>query len=354
MTILDRPPELASSMQRDSSSSGVASAGSPYDYDNLNLSSSSPSCKPGLFSSIKDWRGRFPEGHFDGFKEKAVIAIPAGGKARRVVVRRVGTCNYDFIFITFDDHDWTSEEWHGDATWIEQPQGAATSWGLAKRFLTPDRVAPYSHVCFWDDDLGVGPEFDGDVFLQWMQAFDMGIVQPMIGRNAHAAYEGTSAGDRPHDNFVHEIEHVEVMAPCYSRRYWSDCLWPLLNPDHSSGWGVDIYLHGVRCAPEHQHSVRLPLDHVDMKSHRANPAVEERSNRELDEVRELVESRGIMRSEGGRKYRSYSVHVDEKCRLELSNATLIEGLVPWKERIEAWERKQAEKEERMKKATAAQ
>jgi len=141
-------------------------------------------CKPGNFSSVDDWKDRFPQGY--GLTEKALIAIPVGKKSAKVIdkmVKQISTANYDFTFFMYDSHDWSSMEWFDDIDWIKQPENSATGWGLAKTFLTSEKVAPYSHICFWDDDLSVTEEFDGDVFLQWMQRLDLGIVQPMIRKN---------------------------------------------------------------------------------------------------------------------------------------------------------------------------
>ena len=161
-----------------------------------------------------------------------------------------------------------------------------------------------------------------------MQAFNLDIVQPMIRNNAHAWYEGTATWHRPSDKFVHEVETVEVMAPCYSQNYWSSCLWPLLNPQHSSGWGVDLHLHRIDCAPNNQYSIRLPMDHEDRKSYSSNSAGQEQ---EMNEVKELVESMGILRSDLPREqFNSYSVYVNEDCQLQLTNATAIQRSKPKK------------------------
>jgi len=123
-----------------------------------------------------------------------------------------------------------------------------------------------------------------------------------------------SVTHRPPNKFVHEVQNVEIMAPCYSKIYWSECLWPLLHEYNPlSGWGVDAYLGRVSCAPK-KYSVRLPLDHEDTKSLQSDPKVQAINEAELNEARKVAESNGFPSPTGTS---SYSVHVDEDCKLQL-------------------------------------
>jgi hypothetical protein len=64
----------------------------------------------------------------------------------------------------------------------------------------------------------------------------------------------------------------------------------MLDPNHSSGYGVDTYLSHASFAPQHQYSIGLPLDHIDKKS---MTKVNERQRR-TQEIREKKENRKLV------------------------------------------------------------
>ena len=76
---------------------------------------------------------------------------------------------------------------------------------------------------------------------------------------------------------------------------------------------IDAYLGRVSCAPK-KYSVRLPLDHEDTKSLQSDPKVQAINKAELNEAQKVAEANGFPSPTGTS---SYSVHVDEDCKLQL-------------------------------------
>lgn len=275
-----------------------------------------PKCTPGSYESPEQWKSLFPGGSKGfGLKQKALIFMPVGRNAAEHVdklVETLGLEHYHFLLCTYDDFDWTTMAWHANVDFVVQPSNSGTNWAMAKLYLTPERVAPYSHVFVWDDDMTPAEGFDGAIFLQWLQQLGLEIAQPMVNSNGHEFYEGTVVKHRSPDKHVHEVDVVEIMVPCYETKMWSSCIWPKIVQERSTGWGIDLHLHRADCGPENVYSVRLPLDHNDQGSLSKGPGMEE-----LEEVHNMVKERGWGRREYTQPFRDFNVQVDEDCKISL-------------------------------------
>ncbi len=134
----------------------------------LELFDKYPRCTPGTFTSAEQWIKLFPGGTKGmGLDKKALIFIPVGGKAATQVnetISKLGTENYHFLLVRYDDYDWSHMEWYDKVEW-EVNHPTKELYGRKPRdILTPEKVKPYSHVCRWDDDLTPTQDFDGTCF----------------------------------------------------------------------------------------------------------------------------------------------------------------------------------------------
>jgi len=275
-------------------------------------------CKPGTFSTPQQWRAQFNTEI--RLKRKALVAVPIGIGGRphlRSIVSNLGYESFDFLFFAYDSTDWSQEPWHpsqdADSN-VEIISSVGFKWTLYQEYLNATRVSKYSHLFLWDEDMAPAPGFDGELLLQILQAFDIGIAQPVI-RKKGGIWFGTQAGQLP--GLMHEVPLVEVMCPCYATEVYLNCILPRLKLNRGYGFGVDYYVQNFgECVPDVQYTIEIPLDHMDAKSLGYAPA----NNTEfLLYKADKEEDNWPARTGFSPPWRSHDVALDKHCVLT-SNA----------------------------------
>jgi hypothetical protein len=276
-------------------------------------------CTAGVYENALQWKTLFPN-HAVPLKGKALVSIPIGARALESIsklVKSMGHKAFDFKFFAYDDTNWTAEEWFGmDGVSVIRTAGGR-KWTLYFDYLLAENVTSYTHLFLWDDDLEPTIEFDGEVLLHLLQAFDVGISQPMISLRAHTQFEGTASSQREW-GLLHQVAVVEIMAPIYSSLVWSDCIRPRMARDRGSGWGLDLWLQNYGdCVPDQIYSVGLALDHMDKHSLSksfANGNSKSEGNRYAAEAR-----RGGWKPRAGLggPFNDLGVRLDAECTLSL-------------------------------------
>jgi len=272
-------------------------------------------CRPGKFQDAAQWRSLFKHGL--SLKGKALVSIAIGKKGRKsmdALIESMGHTWFDYLLFAFDDTDWETSTWFDkDGVTVKRTKGK--KWTLYYDYLTPDVVEPYTHLFLWDDDMSPAPGFDAEVILQIVQSLNIEISQPMIRTNSHKQWEGTGLYDRGEEP-LRTVKIVEVMVPIYSKRVWLDCALPHLIRDHGSGWGIDTVLMNYGdCVPDDSYSLRLPMDHNDLKTLpweelRVEPKDGEKKYEDAAKARGEKPRAGF---EG--PYKELDIEVDDKCNL---------------------------------------
>jgi hypothetical protein len=221
-------------------------------------------CRMGRFQTLQQWRQLF-HNEVIPFEQKALVFIAIGGHAKdsiRTLVRSMGFRAFDFLFVAYDDYYWEKEEWFGNVIVVRHPKGF--KWRLAYEYLTPARIAPYSHLFLWDDDVIPTETFDAEVMLHVLQQIGLNISQPVIRENFHLPATKANPSSKTQ---VHEIPMVEIMVPMYSVDTYLRCIWPhIVADDSGTGWGLDLFLHR-RCPTARKlYSLEFALDHLNSKS----------------------------------------------------------------------------------------
>jgi hypothetical protein len=126
----------------------------------------------------------------------------------------------------------------------EVRRDSGQKWQLARRHLTPEKVADYDYVFIWDDDIDL-LEFDPRLFVEIMAACNLDCAQPAIVSEHGIMHEITKAqalhpSSGSHLSVGRLTNFVEIMVPVYSRQAWLD-FWPYLTDESASGHGYDYF-----------------------------------------------------------------------------------------------------------------
>jgi hypothetical protein len=276
-------------------------------------------CTDGVYENSQQWRSLFPNGTVP-LKGKALVSIPIGLEAVDSIanlIKIMGHEAFDYAFFAYDDTDWSKAAWFKKKGVSVLHTPRERKWTLYFDYLLAETVRSYSHVFLWDDDLEPTVGFDGEVLLQMLQAFDIGIAQPVIAKHSHMQFEGTSLGQRPF-GLLHQVRIVEIMAPIYSTTQWSECLRPRMARDRGSGWGLDLWVQNYGdCVPEHIYSIGTALDHLDRhslsKSSSSGQTKSEGNKYAADSRKKGWKPRGGLNG----PFKDFGVVVDAQCHLSL-------------------------------------
>ncbi len=273
-------------------------------------------CSEAKMINTSQWRSLFPGGNLS-VSGKALVSIVIGMKARNCIallIDSMGHRSFDYLFFSHDNFSWVEEPWYTQAgvTVLHIPGGR--KWQVMYDYLTPAKVALYSHLFLWDDDLQPAPGFDGEVMLQFLQAFRIEIAQPVVRKNGHPPNV-----PRKHDAPIRETFCVEVQVPCYSTKTWLECIRPrMIQTFLQTGWGIDAELHGSGdCAPNHQYALNFPLDHMDFRTLPKGKG-HELGFLEWNEYKQRARlEKWPRKRKAGQALYSYSVEVNADCQLRM-------------------------------------
>jgi hypothetical protein len=262
-----------------SSGSGVTTPLAP-DFPPLSLARQETFLGPQLHQ-------RFPEG------ARVLVAIVGGEAGAEHVNRTLHTMwtglkdltGLDIVLFSYDSTRWEcvaspdcnirSHSWFQDTTVISRPDHM--KWWFIKRFLTPALAASggYSWILVLDEDVELDPEsFSPLRFLASLSRSNALIGQPSHTNDSTTTFEymyqsvarGVAAaeGDRwSGRNTLNGIPSTLASDSAQPEVLWTTmvecgpftafradvwpCVWDLLSPDGSSGFGYDL-LWGPRCA----------------------------------------------------------------------------------------------------------
>ncbi|MBB5353726.1 hypothetical protein HNR46_003987 [Haloferula luteola] len=184
---------------------------------------------------------RIPE----NFLPRILFASPVGANAQPLVEQALASfqaAGADCFLLQYDEAD------------ILFPNNPTTikdrgyKWQLALRHLTPEKVANYDFIFYWDDDLDC-TGFDPLRFVRIMTANRLSLAQPAI-RSPHGLSHGITAwracplprrfkdSDEPLPVVGRLTNFVEIMAPVFTRDAWTE-FHSYLDEENGSGWGYD-------------------------------------------------------------------------------------------------------------------
>jgi len=276
-------------------------------------------CTAGAYENSQQWRTLFPNSTVP-LKGKALVSIPIGAHAVDTIanlIKVMGHKAFDYTFFAYDDTDWSKEVWFEieGVSVLRTPH--ERKWTLYYDYLIAESVHAYSHLLLWDDDLEPTAGFDGEVLLQMLQTFDIGISQPVIGKHSHVQFEGTTLGQR-NWGLLHQISIVEIMAPMYSTAQWSECLRPRMARERGSGWGLDLWVQNYGdCVPDHIYSIGIALDHLDRHTLSKSASVSQTKSEGNRYAADSRKKGWKPRSGLNGPFKDFGVAVDAQCQLSL-------------------------------------
>ncbi|KAG9394216.1 Protein of unknown function DUF707 [Carpediemonas membranifera] len=181
--------------------------------------------------------------------KRCVMSIPVGGHSKRLInkiVTRFGLEQFDFIFMRYDNSDWSELPWASEVTWVDiKRQG---EWWYFPRFLTPTVAEAYDYVFLWDDDIDLNPEpgtpdtelFDPMEYLRIAEKHNLQMFQP--GMTHSPGWWGSKATGRQtdHNDEGRFVTFVEDMIPAFTRTFYSRVTHKHFQFDLSTGYYYDF------------------------------------------------------------------------------------------------------------------
>ncbi|KAG9397004.1 Flavin containing amine oxidoreductase [Carpediemonas membranifera] len=181
--------------------------------------------------------------------KRCVMSIPVGGHSKRLInkiVTRFGLEQFDFIFMRYDNSDWSELPWASEVTWVDiKRQG---EWWYFPRFLTPTVAEAYDYVFLWDDDIDLNPEpgkhggelFDPMEYLRIAEKHNLQMFQP--GMTHSPGWWGSKATGRQtdHNDEGRFVTFVEDMIPAFTRTFYSRVTHKHFHFDKSTGYLYDF------------------------------------------------------------------------------------------------------------------
>ena len=162
-------------------------------------------------------------------------AVGKNGKERLIkVIERFGTENFDYLIFVFDDTQFSESIFH-QCKFIYEKGEFGYFW---KKYLTPERVAPYQYIFPWMDDLDI-LNLNIERFMQIMVRNKLELAQPALSHDSFIFHEVTRKSLKYKiGRFTH---FTEIMAQVFCVKKWIR-FWEILefNPLNPKSWGYDL------------------------------------------------------------------------------------------------------------------
>lgn len=142
--------------------------------------------------------------------------------------------NFDLIVTFYGDE--VPEAWHESSTCYEIVHIKGPKWKGLYNYLSNNNVwKKYEYILLPDDDLFFNAKTI-NTFFEITASINVDLSQPALDKSSFFSHVITLE----HDSFnFRRVNFVELMAPCFSRRFLELAL-PVFN-ESDSGWGMDYY-----------------------------------------------------------------------------------------------------------------
>eukprot|EP00049_Salpingoeca_infusionum_P006467 m.107285 g.107285 ORF g.107285 m.107285 type:complete len:337 (-) comp13321_c2_seq4:1950-2960(-) len=198
-----------------------------------------------FFASLLLSNRRFPgpqiqAGTLDVSTVKVLVGMTVGAKCAaraKELVQDWGQERFDFMFFVYDGSDWSEIAKRKNVQIFHNKE--LKMWHY-KEYVTPDVVSKYDYFFLVDCDVGLKP-FDVNQFLGILKHYSIPVAQPSVewGDVRDRSSDHRVCRSHPsthHGRWVSFIECGPFVA--FKAKAWS-CIYPLVQGDLGSGWGLD-------------------------------------------------------------------------------------------------------------------
>ena len=225
---------------------------------------------------------------------KTLVAIFVGKKSIGTVssnIKHLGFEKFSYIVFNYDGCNLIDQEWFDRVivvTAIKQMK-----WWFIKRFVTPSMMASYDYVFVVDADCDMS-SLDGTAFVRDLARNGVQIGQPAHSQDSFQPQYPFLIANNKNLNKIGMWSNFIESGPlvAFSRDVWS-CVWDLLQPDLTSGYGYDLVW--VPACANGQGAVlyRHVIHHMNEKSASHRPNFVGRSVGEAHEFFKRISLAGI-------------------------------------------------------------
>ena len=179
-------------------------------------------------------------------KGRSLVAMSVGDRGWRFArdaILLFGTERFHWILFVFDAALFeriAAEPWSSSVVVVIAKR--QMKWWYIKRYVTPTLAASYDYIWLWDDDASRLSDlgFDPVGFETVMRDHSIQIAQPAI--MTEPPEKSYDRALRPNSKRAGRFVHfIEVQFPVLSPTAYK-CLWEFMPRDHSSGFGIDVFL----------------------------------------------------------------------------------------------------------------
>jgi hypothetical protein len=142
--------------------------------------------------------------------------------------------NFDLCILTYGDYEFTDQN-SINSKFKFQSQGM--KFKLVNEFYQkyPATLEEYKYTMIMDDDLDISPN-KIDLFFKINQKYNFDLSQPALTSDSYRTYLGTL---RLKYAIYHKTNAVEVMAPCFSKRFLQMTIEDIKASKYGYGWGLE-------------------------------------------------------------------------------------------------------------------
>ncbi len=196
--------------------------------------------------------------------QKSLVATFSGAKSMLEtdeLIRKFNTPRYKIILFVYDKSEWTSYPWIDDIIFVRITR--TMKWWFVKHFLHPEFVQAYEYVLLIDEDCNT-KNLNPDLMLDDARKFGVQVGQPANGYGSYGSHNvvrlkglqdvtnynviNNSTNVKPEDIPIGTWTNFVECGPFtfFATESWP-CVWNLLQPDVTCGYGYDLMW--ANCAP---------------------------------------------------------------------------------------------------------
>lgn len=166
---------------------------------------------------------------------KNLLIIPAGKNSEHIKWNNnLSEVNFDLIILNYDSTHIFNDITSKNAKKIVNKIGM--KWKMISELYKSDilLIDKYDYVMMMDDDIETTPE-NINLFFNIVSKENFDLAQPGLGNGSTFSYPETLKKD----GYYHITNMVEIMIPCFSKRYLKKAIEDIHNCPTGTGWGLE-------------------------------------------------------------------------------------------------------------------
>lgn len=145
---------------------------------------------------------------------------------------------YSFMLFHYDTATYNEFDWYNQLNVVAIRILHKMKFWYLKRFLTPNVAKAFSHIIILDGDVDFEKPFDPTLYTKVADSFGLALSQPAHFVGSTTLHENIKLQNG--DHVGRYTDFVECGPAVFMKSEAYQCVYHLLQPDLTSGWGLDV------------------------------------------------------------------------------------------------------------------